>query len=527
MNALEKPGVETPATDQPANAPVGVPEATPFGMTKAQAMVAELAKLSLLEYETRRKQAAKELGIRAVTLDNEVSKARPVDVESPDDPPADVVESLEPWPDPVDGGALADAIQATLSRHVTFADQADPVAATLWVFGTYLMDVWRLWPKVLISSPAKRCGKSTLCEVFEAHVHRPLIVANCSSAALFRTIEAFKPTFILDEADTFLRENPELTSILNAGHTRRTAFVVRLIKIGDDYEPKKFSAWCPQIIAGIGEQTDTLADRSIRIDLKRQLPNERKARLPADLFEQSTDTRRKLLRWADDNAMQARATEADLGECGNDRARDNWEPLARLAAILGGPWPDRVRTAYAVKEGQNKDTEGDDAAMMLLTDLHGWFEGHPAAQHVASADLVNYLIGVPDRPWAAGVKGTFPISTNAVARKLKAFDVRPRVSRTRSGPARGYTKADVVDAFTRYVFTSRPNTGISTVTPKQMYENKELEGDATVTTSENGTVETHSNTLKQNDCYGVTVETPPKGPFLGERSENDLSEGGF
>jgi hypothetical protein len=97
-----------------------------------------------------------------VTGWRDLPNERAPDVENRDDLSADVVESLEPWPEPVDGGALANVIQTTLSRHVTFADQADPIAATLWVFGTYLMDVWRLWPKVLISSPAKRCGKSTL-----------------------------------------------------------------------------------------------------------------------------------------------------------------------------------------------------------------------------------------------------------------------------------------------------------------------------------------------------------------------------
>ena len=59
--------------------------------------------------------------------------------------------------------------------------------------GTYLMDVWRLWPKILISSPTKRCGKSTFCEILEAHAHRPLIVSNCRAATLFRTIEMYGP----------------------------------------------------------------------------------------------------------------------------------------------------------------------------------------------------------------------------------------------------------------------------------------------------------------------------------------------
>ena len=31
-------------------------------------------------------------------------------------------------------------------------------ALTVWIFGTYLMPTWRLFPKVLIGSPTKRCG---------------------------------------------------------------------------------------------------------------------------------------------------------------------------------------------------------------------------------------------------------------------------------------------------------------------------------------------------------------------------------
>ncbi len=91
---------------------MNAPEPVPFGLTKAQAVVAELANLPPLEYDTRREEAAKDIGIRVSTLDAEVAKVRPIDIENPDDAPAEVVETLEPWPDPVDGAALADAIHA-------------------------------------------------------------------------------------------------------------------------------------------------------------------------------------------------------------------------------------------------------------------------------------------------------------------------------------------------------------------------------------------------------------------------------
>lgn len=474
--------------------------------SEQQAKIAELAELSSFDYALRRKDAAKSLGIGVADLDAAVKKARPS---------ASVVEELKPWSKPVNGSLLADSIHDTLTRHVTFAQSADPVAATLWVFGTYLMDVWRVWPKVLISSPAKRCGKSTLCEVFEAHVHRSLIAANCTTAALFRTIEAYGPTFILDEADTFLGENPELNGVLNAGHTRRTANVIRLV--GDDHEPRKFSVWCPQIIAGIGEQADTLADRSIRIDLKRQLPTERKDRVPAELFELSTDTRRKLLRWARDSAAQIQRAKADPGECGNDRARDNWEPLMRIASVLGDRWPVRVRSSYIAKEQHDSDSAEDDAALMLLRDMHGWFEARPTEAHITSANLTNYLHGMSasDRPWVEWGRGAFPITARQVSLKLKAFGIRPQVVRTGNTTARAYLSAHIRDAYERYVepphHVPPPYTHPSSVTAKQMNKTNGLREATSVTEGGCVTDENTAKPLKTNDCYAVTDEIAPEG----------------
>jgi putative DNA primase/helicase len=36
---------------------------------------------------------------------------------------------------------------------------------------------------------------------------RPLPVSNATTAALFRSMELWKPTMLIDEVDTFIREN--------------------------------------------------------------------------------------------------------------------------------------------------------------------------------------------------------------------------------------------------------------------------------------------------------------------------------
>jgi putative DNA primase/helicase len=97
---------------------------------------------------------------------------------------------------------------------------------------------------------------------------RPLAAANLTPAVAFRIIEAARPTLLIDETDTFVKENDKLGGVLNSGHTRATAFVIRCQ--GEDNQPRCFSTWAAIALAAIGKLPATLADRSIEIKLKTQ-----------------------------------------------------------------------------------------------------------------------------------------------------------------------------------------------------------------------------------------------------------------
>lgn len=83
-----------------------------------------------------------------------------------------------------------------------------------------------------------------------------------------------------------MKQNEELAGVLNSGHTRRTAPVIRVAEVNGEDLPVAFSTWCPMAIAGIGSQRDTLMSRSIIISLRRNLPDETVTRLPFDLHGQ-------------------------------------------------------------------------------------------------------------------------------------------------------------------------------------------------------------------------------------------------
>ena len=87
-----------------------------------------------------------------------------------------------------------------------------------------------------------------------------------------RTVEKFRPTLLADELDTFIGRNDELRGILKSGHRRSLACVLRAV--GDDFEPRVFSTWSPKMVALIGKLPDTLADRSIPIQMRRKRKGE-------------------------------------------------------------------------------------------------------------------------------------------------------------------------------------------------------------------------------------------------------------
>ncbi|MBN0430718.1 hypothetical protein JTM52_36020, partial [Pseudomonas aeruginosa] len=95
--------------------------------------------------------------------------------------------------------------------------------------------------------------------------YRPMQVSNIAPAALYRAIELWSPTLLIDEVDAFLAAYDDARGILNAGFTRDSASVIRCV--GDDHMPTRFNVWGAKALCGIGKIADTLADRSIPLRL--------------------------------------------------------------------------------------------------------------------------------------------------------------------------------------------------------------------------------------------------------------------
>jgi putative DNA primase/helicase len=353
---------------------------------------------------------------------------------------------LEPWPDPVDGEQLLCEFAAFFERFAV-VQKGGTCALSLWVLHTYALAAAYISPILAIVSPEKRCGKTVLLDALFRLAWRAITVANITAASLFRAVEKWTPTLLVDEADSFLAGNEELRGVINSGHRRDTAKVIRTV--GDEHEPRVFSTWGPKAIALIGRLPATLEDRAIVLPMKRKTSGERVERFrPERIVAELEVIRRKAGRWAADNLETLRESDPTIPEVLNDRAQDNWRPLLAIADAAGGSWPHQARKAAILLSSQENAGETS-AAVQLLADLRDFFQ-NTKQDFLSSEDVVAKLLEMEERPWGEWKKGK-AITKIQVAAILRKFGVRPKQTWLDSSPSRGYELADFNDAFSRYL----------------------------------------------------------------------------
>ena len=311
--------------------------------------------------------------------------------------------------------------------------------------------VYRSYPSSTPSCyycPEKRCGKSQLLFLIGRLVRRPLSASNISPAALFRSIELWRPTILIDEADTFIKDNEDLRGILNGGHTRESAFVVRVV--GKDHIPHQFNIWGAKAIAGIGHLSDTLMDRAINLQLRRKLENEHVTRLRYIGEDKFNILTRKLARFSIDYRNAILSSRPNLPSALNDREQDNWEALLSIADIAGHNWPHRARNA-ALKISKNNNSSTTSIGVELLTSINDIFEVKNI-HRISSSDLIKDLCADEEQPWATYNRGQ-PITPRQIANLLKGYGIKSKSIRINYGTPKGFEKSQFIEAFGRYLST--------------------------------------------------------------------------
>ena len=157
-----------------------------------------------------------------------------------------------------------------------------------------------------------------------------------------------------------------------------------MVGVGSSMHPRAFDVFCPKAIASIRDLPDTVQDRSIMVRLDRRSPSQTIAHFRFRNAEREARPIRdgwRSLSW------DGVAEEAVLPDEINDRAADNWEPLAAVADAAGNGWAERARRAAIVLSTQPIDEER--AEIRLLADVRELFKRGPTK--IATSTLIEDL----------------------------------------------------------------------------------------------------------------------------------------
>ena len=356
-----------------------------------------------------------------------------------------------------DGCALITEVEAYIRAYVTLLDPSYALVIALWLTATHAWAEFDAFPYLVVTSTTKRSGKTRLLELLFFVASNSRMVADISPAALYHTIDAEKPTLLIDEAEKFSSANSEYRPLLNAGYRRG-----QTVKRHDgDYE-----TYCPKAFALIGDVHDTLRDRSVAIEMRRGEPARRFVYAAAK--EEGAAVREKLTAAVSSKVQEIAEEVGGFGGLPflTDRDEEIWTPLFILCRLF---CPERLdeleRTAADISAaktakakrytelGEQEDkAQEQEYAIRLLRDMVAVTGDR---DQITTQEAIAKLREIPTSPWRRfrgdglkdGIEGGM-----LVAGLLSQFGVKPTTIRIASknvgtgSTAKGYKRDALLNA---------------------------------------------------------------------------------
>ena len=245
-------------------------------------------------------------------------------------------------------------LETQFRRYIIVHREPVAVAITLWVCFAWCHEIATYSPILVIQAGDTATAKTTASKVIALLTPRAYVVAEPRGATLYRLVDRYHPTLIVDDADRLLPRRPDLAHIVNVSWTRGTT-IPRVDVRGDIHH---YDPFCPKLLNGIGltayldRATQT---RCITAELLPKLVGEKVANFRHAIRDERFLTlRRKLMRWAADNMSVLANADPAMPEALGDRQQMNWELLFAIADLAGGDWPAKARAA-ATKLARERD----------------------------------------------------------------------------------------------------------------------------------------------------------------------------
>jgi len=452
-------GVATGTAPSDAASSAQPPATASSGDAELDAEIARLAGLAPILYERERQAVAERFAMRVSVLDKLVRAERNSGVAY--EMQGQALKLFEPTPcrDSVDGATLLHELRQALLRFVVMSAD-DAIVTALWILHCYCFDLFICTPRLGILSPQKRCGKTTFLDVLDCSVPRGLLAANLTAAVVFRSVEKYRPTLLIDEADNLWRRgasdvNQDLLAVLNSG-ARHGGQVLRIA--GDDFEPRAFSTHAPAALAAIGQLPETVMDRSIAVRLGRKRADQKTESLRHEKKEELRQLARKCQRFANDHRDPLGKRRPEMPAALTNRVADCWEPLLTIADECGPQWGETARNIAIKAATAPEQDENENVALLVLSDIRDLFLAKDT-DRLSSMEIIRGLNEREERPWSEwrGAYGIYGITQAKVAQILKPFGIalEPNAMLLEfmggKKEQRGYLRARFEDSWQRYL----------------------------------------------------------------------------
>jgi hypothetical protein len=312
---------------------------------------------------------------------------------------------------------VLDLVLFLIERHVAITAE-ERMAAALWVLHSYVFDRFMITPRLVLVSPVRGCGKTTLLELLELLVAEPYRTDNVTAAAIYHLLDRFRFTLLIDEGDNLdLLRNSVLRSVFNSGH-RRGGTIGRFV----GGRSRRFPTFAPLALAAIGGLPLPLLHRSVVINMRRHAPGEAQVRRLDETDPSFPAAREEIKKWA---ATCSLARDPIMPPTLRNRAADNWRVLLAIADDLGHD--EDARSASIVLCANQPD---EDPGVVLLADIRTVFLAR-GVDRITSLALVEALVGLDYGLWNEwrGPHDDRPphkLTQGELAQLLSRFNIRPR-----------------------------------------------------------------------------------------------------
>jgi len=169
----------------------------------------------------------------------------------------------------LDISRLATEIDAFIKSYLEMPFDSDYLILSMWVFHTYIIEKFNTTP-ILYFYGVKETGKSRAGEVLSELAFRAQRLTSLTEATLFRSVELFKPTLIIDEIKLLGKGgNQGLADLIKTTYKRGLKVSrINLNKSGED-QIEYYDTFTPLVICTTESIPDIIESRCILFTMQK------------------------------------------------------------------------------------------------------------------------------------------------------------------------------------------------------------------------------------------------------------------